>query len=98
MRYSSAKLVACVACTPLLRRRRPIHHIVSYAPIGGRSRLPSPGIGETAGMEIPKDAILKLLRDRGQNDQAAQADQELPDQVDPEQHSGLLSKFGLDPS
>jgi hypothetical protein len=48
-------------------------------------------------MEIPKDAILKLLRDRGQNDQAAQADQELPDQVDPEQHSGLLSKFGLDP-
>ena len=47
-------------------------------------------------MEIPKDAILKLLRERGQGDQAAQAEQELPDQVDPEQHGGLLSKFGLD--
>jgi hypothetical protein len=48
-------------------------------------------------MEIPKDAILKLLRERGQGDQAAQADQELPDKVDTEQHSGLLSKFNLDP-
>ena len=49
-------------------------------------------------MEIPKDAILKLLRERGQGDQAAQADKELPDQVDTDQHAGLLSKFGLDPS
>ncbi len=49
-------------------------------------------------MEIPKELILNLLRERGQGDQAAQADQELPNQVDPEQHGGLLSKFGLDPS
>jgi hypothetical protein len=47
-------------------------------------------------MEIPKEMILKLLRDRGQGDQAAQADQELPDAVDTEQHKGLLDKFGLD--
>ena len=48
-------------------------------------------------MEIPKDKILELLQQRGEPDKAAQADQELPDQVDPEQHSGLLAKFGINP-
>jgi hypothetical protein len=48
-------------------------------------------------MEIPKEKILELIRQRGDEGQAAQADQELPDQVDPEQHSGLLEKFGLNP-
>jgi hypothetical protein len=49
-------------------------------------------------MNIPKDQILDLLRQRGQHDQASQAEGQLPDQVDPEAHSGLLSKFGLDPA
>jgi hypothetical protein len=48
-------------------------------------------------MEIPKDKILDMLRDQGKDDQVAQAEQELPDQVDPEQHADLLQKFGLDP-
>ena len=48
-------------------------------------------------MEIPKEQILGLLRDRGQHDQVDQADRELPDNVDPEQHADLLSKFGIDP-
>jgi hypothetical protein len=48
--------------------------------------------------EIPKDKILELLRSRGDNDKADQADNELPDQVDTERDSGLLSKFGIDPS
>lgn len=48
-------------------------------------------------MEIPKDKILDLLRQRGEDDKAAQADQELPDQVDTEQHRGLLEKIGIDP-
>jgi hypothetical protein len=48
-------------------------------------------------MEIPKDKIIELLRDRGQDDKADQADRELPDQVDTEQHADLLSKFGVDP-
>ena len=48
-------------------------------------------------MEIPKDQILDLLRKRGQDDKAAQADGELPDQVDPQQHADLLSKLGIDP-
>ena len=49
-------------------------------------------------MEIPKDQILQLLRDRGDHDKADQADQQLPDQVDPEQQSDLLEKFGINPS
>ena len=48
-------------------------------------------------MEIPKDKILDLIREHGNSDQVGQAEQELPDQVDPEQHSGLLQKFGLEP-
>ena len=48
-------------------------------------------------MEIPKDKILELLRQRGDHDQADEADKELPDQVDTDRDSGLLSKFGIDP-
>ncbi len=48
-------------------------------------------------MEIPKDKVLDLLRDKGDDQQVEQAQQELPDQVDPEKHAGLLEKFGLDP-
>ena len=47
-------------------------------------------------MEIPKDKIIELLRERGQEDKAAQADSELPEQVDTEQHADLLSKYGID--
>ena len=49
-------------------------------------------------MEIPKDQILQLLHDRGDHGKADQADQQLPDQVDPEQHSDLLNKIGINPS
>jgi hypothetical protein len=48
-------------------------------------------------MQIDKSAILDLLRERGQDDQASQADQQLPDQVDTDQHGDLLQRFGLDP-
>ena len=48
-------------------------------------------------MQIDKSQILELLRSQGQHDQASQAEGELPDQVDTERDSGLLSKFGLDP-
>jgi hypothetical protein len=48
-------------------------------------------------MEIPKEKVLDLLRDQGKGDQVGQAQQELPDQVDPERDSGLLQKFGLEP-
>jgi hypothetical protein len=48
-------------------------------------------------MEIPKDQILQLLRSRGEGQKADQAQGELPDQVDPEKHAGLLQKLGIDP-
>jgi len=48
-------------------------------------------------MEIPKDKILDMLRERGADDKVQQAEQELPDQVDPQQHGDLLAKLGIDP-
>jgi hypothetical protein len=48
-------------------------------------------------MEIPKEQILQMLRDRGDHDQAQQADQQLPDQVDTDQHRDLLGRIGIDP-
>jgi hypothetical protein len=48
-------------------------------------------------VQIPKDQILDLLRKRGESDKAQQADKELPDQVDPEQHADLLGRLGIDP-
>jgi len=49
-------------------------------------------------MQIPKDKILELLRSRGDQDKADQAEGELPDQVDTDRDAGLLQKFGIDPS
>jgi hypothetical protein len=48
-------------------------------------------------VQIDKNTVLDLLRERGQQDQADQADQELPDQVDTDRDAGLLQRFGLDP-
>ena len=48
-------------------------------------------------MQIPKDKILELLRSRGQEDKAQQAEGELPDQVDTEQHADVLQRIGVDP-
>jgi len=48
-------------------------------------------------MQIDKQQILDLLRSQGRHDQAAQADQELPQQVDTDQHASLLQRFGIDP-
>ncbi|RAM36569.1 hypothetical protein [Arthrobacter globiformis] len=49
-------------------------------------------------MQIDKSQILEFLKSRGDNDKAAQAENELPDQVDTDQHAGLLSKFGINPA
>ena len=48
-------------------------------------------------MQFDKGQIIQLLMSQGQQDQAAQADSELPQQVDTDQHAGLLEKFGLTP-
>ncbi len=48
-------------------------------------------------MQIDKKQIIDMLKSKGDNDKATQADSELPDKVDTDKDSGLLSKFGLDP-
>lgn len=49
-------------------------------------------------VQIDKSQLLDLLRSQGNHDQAAQADNQLPDTVDTEQHAGILSGLGIDPS
>ena len=48
-------------------------------------------------MEIPKEQILKLIREQLGDGKAQEANRELPEKVDPEEHSGLLEKFGVNP-
>ena len=62
------------------------------------TRVPVSAPGYGPGMEIPKEQILDLLRQQGKDDQVGQADKELPDKVDTDQHAGLLEKFGINPA
>lgn len=48
-------------------------------------------------MQIDKSQVLDMLRSRGDEQKAQQAETELPDKVDTEQHSDLLGKFGVNP-
>ena len=48
-------------------------------------------------MQIPKQQILDLLQQQGKGDQVGQADQELPEQVDTDQHGDILGQFGVNP-
>lgn len=46
-------------------------------------------------MNIDKAQIIDLLKSQGNHSQADQAQAELPDTVDTDQHAGLLDKFGI---
>ncbi len=50
-------------------------------------------------MQIDKQQIIDMLSQQGQQDQAQQAEQELPDQVDTDQpeHQNLLERLGINP-
>jgi hypothetical protein len=48
-------------------------------------------------MEIDKQQIVSMLRERGDHDQADQAEQQLPDTVDHEEHAGMLNQLGVNP-
>ena len=48
-------------------------------------------------MQIDKQQIIDMLKSRGDDDRAQQAQTELPDKVDTDKDSDLLSKFGVDP-
>jgi hypothetical protein len=47
-------------------------------------------------VQIPKEMIVKFLRERGKDSLADQAEQHLPDQVDPAQYSAQLQRYGVD--
>jgi hypothetical protein len=47
-------------------------------------------------MIISKQTVLTVLRERGQNARAAFVDRELPDDIDTQQHGGLLATLNLD--
>ena len=47
-------------------------------------------------MQIDKGQIIEFLRSHGDQDKAQQAESELPDTVDTDQHAGLLSRLGVD--
>jgi hypothetical protein len=47
-------------------------------------------------MELPKDKILELLRERGEHEKAQRANDELPDRVDTDKHGDLLDRLGID--
>jgi hypothetical protein len=51
---------------------------------------------ETTAMEIDKNTVLDFLREQGKDQEATQADQELPDQLDTDRDAGLLERFGVD--
>ncbi|WP_055589595.1 hypothetical protein [Peterkaempfera griseoplana] len=48
-------------------------------------------------MQIPKDKVVEFIRSKGDEDLARQAEQQLPDQIDPKQDAGQLKKFGVQP-
>jgi hypothetical protein len=49
-------------------------------------------------MQFDKSQILDLLRSQGDQDKADEADRELPDKVDTDQHAGILERLGLNPA
>ena len=49
-------------------------------------------------MQFDKSQILDLLRSQGDQAKADEADRELPQQVDTDQHGGILEKLGLNPA
>lgn len=48
-------------------------------------------------MQLDKQQIIDMLKNRGDHDKADQAQADLPDQVDTDQHSDKLSALGVDP-
>ena len=48
-------------------------------------------------MEIDKSQIVELLKSRGEDAKAAQAEADLPDKVDTEVDASVLAKVGIDP-
>lgn len=49
-------------------------------------------------MEIDKEKVLQLLRQRGLDDRAIWVDKQLPDRIDTYNNAGLLRMLNIDPA
>ena len=49
-------------------------------------------------MNIPRELIVEQIRSRGDADQTTEAEQELPEKVDPDRDADLLRRFDVDPA
>ncbi len=58
--------------------------------------IPKP-LGSAETMQIDKEQVLELLRSKAEGERVEQAERELPDQMDTDQHADLLSGYGLGP-
>jgi hypothetical protein len=48
-------------------------------------------------MQISKEQVIQVLKSTDDHEKAEQAENELPEQVDTDRDSDLLSKLGIDP-
>lgn len=48
-------------------------------------------------MQIDKQQVLELLRSKGDDERVEQAEGELPDRMDTDEHADLLASYGLGP-
>lgn len=48
-------------------------------------------------MQFDKQTVLNLIEEQMGSQHAGQAAQQLPDQIDHEQHADLLQQFGVNP-
>ncbi len=48
-------------------------------------------------MQFSKQEVVSMIESRSGSDQAQQAAEQLPDQVDHEDHADLLNQFGINP-
>lgn len=47
-------------------------------------------------MQISRDLVVHVLRGRGEDDKATQAEDELPEHFDPDDHAEVLLSYGVD--
>jgi uncharacterized protein (DUF2267 family) len=48
-------------------------------------------------MQFDKQTVLDMIKDQMGSERADQAAQQLPDQIDHEEHADLLQRFGVNP-
>ena len=48
-------------------------------------------------MQIDKNTIVSMLRERGDDAKAGEAERELPEQVDTDRDATMLERFGISP-